>query len=115
MQTALDSRVVEQAEGMLAVHSDTTTPEQAFTALRSCGRARHLRLSDLARGIVDGTTDRTPSSPTAPPEPTTTGTRHRQVDRADQDHRQGIPGRGRSTPLFNTTGSRHVKRTPNPT
>lgn len=58
LQTALDSRVViEQAKGMLAAHSGTLTPEEAFHALRGHARAHHHRLSDLARQIVEGTAD----------------------------------------------------------
>jgi transcriptional regulator with GAF, ATPase, and Fis domain len=58
LQTALNSRVIiEQAKGMLAAHSGTLTPDQAFTALRSYARTNHHRLSDLARHVIDGTAD----------------------------------------------------------
>jgi transcriptional regulator with GAF, ATPase, and Fis domain len=58
LQTALTTRVVlEQAKGMLAAHSGTLTPEDAFTALRGYARTNHERLSDLARKVVDGTAD----------------------------------------------------------
>ena len=58
LQTALTTRVViEQAKGMLAAHSGTLTPEEAFTALRSYARANHERLSDLARKVIDGNAD----------------------------------------------------------
>jgi transcriptional regulator with GAF, ATPase, and Fis domain len=58
LQTALNTRVViEQAKGMIAAHSGTLTPEQAFTALRGYARAHHERLSDLARTVIDGTAD----------------------------------------------------------
>ncbi len=58
LQTALNSRVIiEQAKGMLAAHSGTLTPEEAFTALRGYARSHHHRLSDLARQVIDGTAD----------------------------------------------------------
>jgi hypothetical protein len=58
LQTALNSRVIiEQAKGMLAAHSGTLTPEDAFTALRGYARTHHHRLSDLARQVIDGTAD----------------------------------------------------------
>lgn len=58
LQTALNSRVIiEQAKGMLAAHSGTLTPEEAFTALRGYARAHQHRLSDLARQVIDGTAD----------------------------------------------------------
>jgi transcriptional regulator with GAF, ATPase, and Fis domain len=58
LQTALNSRVIiEQAKGMLAAHSGTLTPEEAFTALRGYARTHHHRLSDLARQVIDGTAD----------------------------------------------------------
>jgi transcriptional regulator with GAF, ATPase, and Fis domain len=58
LQTALNSRIIiEQAKGMLAAHSGTLTPEQAFTALRGYARTHHHRLSDLARQVIDGTAD----------------------------------------------------------
>jgi transcriptional regulator with GAF, ATPase, and Fis domain len=58
LQTVLNSRVIiEQVKGMLAAHSGTLTPEQAFTALRGYARTHHHRLSDLAREVIDGTAD----------------------------------------------------------
>jgi transcriptional regulator with GAF, ATPase, and Fis domain len=58
LQTALNSRVIiEQAKGMLAAHSGTLTPEQAFIALRGYARAHGHRLSDLARSVIDGGAD----------------------------------------------------------
>lgn len=58
LQTALNSRVIiEQAKGMIAAHSGTLSPEEAFTALRRYARTHHHRLSDLARQVVDGTAD----------------------------------------------------------
>jgi transcriptional regulator with GAF, ATPase, and Fis domain len=58
LQTALNTRIlIEQAKGMLAAHSGTLTPEEAFTALRSYARNHHHRLSDLARQVIDGTAD----------------------------------------------------------
>jgi transcriptional regulator with GAF, ATPase, and Fis domain len=58
LQTALTTRVViEQAKGMLAAHSGTLTPEEAFTALRSYAHIHHERLSDLARKVINGTAD----------------------------------------------------------
>ena len=58
LQTALNSRIIiEQAKGMLAAHSGTLTPEEAFTALRGYARTNHHRLSDLARQVIDGTAD----------------------------------------------------------
>ncbi|MGB3438610.1 MAG: GAF and ANTAR domain-containing protein [Actinophytocola sp.] len=58
LQTALNSRVIiEQAKGMLAAHSGTLTPDEAFSALRGYARAHHHRLSDLARQVIAGTAD----------------------------------------------------------
>jgi transcriptional regulator with GAF, ATPase, and Fis domain len=58
LQTALNSRVIiEQAKGMLAAHSGTLDPEEAFAALRGYARTHHRRLSDLARHVIDGTVD----------------------------------------------------------
>lgn len=58
LQTALNTRVIiEQAKGMLAAHSGTLTPEEAFTALRGYARANNHRLSDLSRQVIDGTAD----------------------------------------------------------
>lgn len=58
LQSALNSRVIiEQAKGMLAAHSGTLTPEEAFAALRGYARTHQHRLSDLARQVIDGTAD----------------------------------------------------------
>jgi transcriptional regulator with GAF, ATPase, and Fis domain len=58
LQTALTSRVIiEQAKGMLAAHSGTLTPDEAFSVLRGYARTHHHRLSDLARQVIDGTAD----------------------------------------------------------
>ena len=54
---ALHSRVlVEQAKGVLAERWDTSVDE-AFQAMRGYARNHHLRLTDLARNIVDGSFD----------------------------------------------------------
>ncbi|GAB3460284.1 GAF and ANTAR domain-containing protein [Actinophytocola sediminis] len=58
LQTALNTRVIiEQAKGMLAAHSGTLTPEQAFTALRAYARANNRRLADITSAVLDGTAD----------------------------------------------------------
>lgn len=58
LQTAFNTRVIiEQAKGMLAAHSQTLTPEQAFTALRGYARANRHRLADTTRAVIDGTAD----------------------------------------------------------
>ncbi|MDO0934353.1 GAF and ANTAR domain-containing protein [Streptomyces sp. DG2A-72] len=52
LETALASRVlVEQVKGVLAERWNTSVGD-AFAALRSYARARHLRLSDLATRII---------------------------------------------------------------
>ncbi len=57
LQGALNSRVlVEQAKGVLAERLHIGMPE-AFSALRSHARQHNQRLSDLARGIIDGSID----------------------------------------------------------
>ena len=56
LQGALNSRVIiEQAKGVLAEkgHLDM---DSAFDRLRSYARRRNMRLSDLARSVVDGST-----------------------------------------------------------
>ncbi len=59
LQRALTSRVIiEQAKGVLAAQGDIG-PDEAFTVLRSHARNHGLRLSDVARGVVDRTTDLT--------------------------------------------------------
>jgi len=55
LQAALDSRVIiEQAKGKLAERLGLDM-DQAFSLLRDAARSRNLRLSDLARAIIDGT------------------------------------------------------------
>jgi transcriptional regulator with GAF, ATPase, and Fis domain len=55
LQNALTSRIaVEQAKGVLAERRGITVDE-AFVLLRGHARNRHLRLSDLARAVADGT------------------------------------------------------------
>ncbi|MYW65821.1 GAF domain-containing protein [Streptomyces sp. SID8379] len=54
---ALTSRIViEQVKGVLSERWNTTS-EEAFAALRAYVRTRHLRLSDVAGGIVTGAVD----------------------------------------------------------
>ncbi|MFD4629038.1 ANTAR domain-containing protein [Streptomyces sp. NPDC058284] len=56
LQQALDTRtVIEQAKGFLTARHPTD-PDTAFQRLRAHARHHHLRLTDLARDIVDGTT-----------------------------------------------------------
>jgi AmiR/NasT family two-component response regulator len=45
--------VIEQAKGILAERLGVD-PDQAFARLRRYGRLRGLRLTDLARRVVDG-------------------------------------------------------------
>ncbi|MEU5834805.1 GAF and ANTAR domain-containing protein [Streptomyces diacarni] len=55
LQTALNSRVlIEQAKGVLAERLELDVAD-AFTILRDQARTRNTRLSDFARGVVDGT------------------------------------------------------------
>jgi len=55
LQTALNSRVIiEQAKGILAERLSLDM-NHAFSLLRDAARSRNLRLSDLARALVDGT------------------------------------------------------------
>ncbi|MDT8915223.1 GAF and ANTAR domain-containing protein [Amycolatopsis sp. PS_44_ISF1] len=57
LKTALTSRVViEQAKGVLAERGSVSMDE-AFSHLRAHARSHHLRLTDLARGVVEGTAD----------------------------------------------------------
>ncbi|MFC8829658.1 ANTAR domain-containing protein [Streptomyces sp. NPDC057137] len=57
LQHALTSRItVEQAKGILAERWNTN-PDLAFATLRAHARAHHLRISDLARQIIDQTLD----------------------------------------------------------
>ncbi len=54
---ALNSRIViEQAKGILAERA-TIGPSDAFERLRHHARDHNLRLTDVARGAVDGTLD----------------------------------------------------------
>jgi len=53
LQNALDSRVVlEQAKGVLSYNGDLDM-EQAYAALRKYARNNNLKLTDLARALVD--------------------------------------------------------------
>jgi len=55
LQTALNSRVIiEQAKGVLSERHGFGM-DQAFARLRSNARNRNIRLSDLARDVVEGT------------------------------------------------------------
>jgi len=57
LQTALDTRIViEQAKGVLAERWQTTV-DDAFAVLRNHARSRHLRITDLARRVIDGGLD----------------------------------------------------------
>lgn len=59
LQGALNSRVIiEQAKGVLAAQAKIG-PDDAFTILRSHARSHGLRLSDLARGVVERSVDLT--------------------------------------------------------
>lgn len=54
LQHALDARVViEQAKGVIA-HSRNVGMEEAWSILRRRARSRQTRVSDIARGVVDG-------------------------------------------------------------
>ncbi len=67
LSKALATRVIiEQAKGVVAEHLKTTMDE-AFNLLRGFARSRNPRLTDVARGIAEGsipaeslTTTRTP-------------------------------------------------------
>lgn len=57
LQAALNSRVViEQAKGVLAERRRVTM-DRAFTLLRDHARRHQVKLTDTARGIVDGSLD----------------------------------------------------------
>ncbi|WP_058047602.1 GAF and ANTAR domain-containing protein [Streptomyces roseifaciens] len=63
LQAALNSRVViEQAKGVLAERWQIG-PDEAFERLRGYARPRQLRLSELARQVVEGTLDTTVLAP----------------------------------------------------
>ncbi|GGM17828.1 transcriptional regulator [Streptomyces fumigatiscleroticus] len=56
LQQALTTRtVIEQAKGYLTSHHGID-PETAFQHLRAHARHHQIRIADLARGIIDGTT-----------------------------------------------------------
>lgn len=68
LQTALNSRVlIEQAKGVLAERLDLDVAD-AFARLRDEARARNRRLSEFARGIVDGTEHAALAALAKPPE-----------------------------------------------
>ena len=55
LQSALNSRVIiEQAKGVLAARGDVDV-DDAFQTLRGYARRNRLRLSDVARQVIDGT------------------------------------------------------------
>jgi transcriptional regulator with GAF, ATPase, and Fis domain len=57
LQTALNSRVViEQAKGILAERG-ASDMDVAFARLRGYSRDHNLRLSEVARAVIDGTVD----------------------------------------------------------
>lgn len=59
LQGALNSRVIiEQAKGVIAAQTGHD-PDDAFTTLRAHARHRGIRLTDLARQVVDRTVDLT--------------------------------------------------------
>ncbi|MFF3276577.1 GAF and ANTAR domain-containing protein [Streptomyces chrestomyceticus] len=56
LHQALESRnIIEQAKGFLTARHHTD-PDVAFNRLRAHARHHHLRLTELSRDIVDGTT-----------------------------------------------------------
>jgi GAF domain-containing protein len=57
LQGALNSRVIiEQAKGVIAAHRGVG-PEEAFAVLRRHARRHGIRLTELARSVVDRATD----------------------------------------------------------
>jgi GAF domain-containing protein len=57
LQTALNSRlIIEQAKGVIRQHSNLTM-DSAFDRLRTYARSHNLRLSQVARDIVEGHLD----------------------------------------------------------
>lgn len=68
LQRALTSRVVlEQAKGVVAVKLDCDV-DRAFHVMRSYARSNNLRLSDIAREVVDGSLDAVRLESPTPPE-----------------------------------------------
>jgi transcriptional regulator with GAF, ATPase, and Fis domain len=68
LQHALTSRVVlEQAKGIIAVRLDCHV-DQSFEVMRSYARSHNLRLSDIAREVVEGSFDVTLLKPRNPRE-----------------------------------------------
>ena len=71
LQKTLNSRIaIEQAKGVLAERHGISVDE-AFTALPRHAREDNLRMSDLVRGVADGS----PLPPTGGPAPTTSSAR----------------------------------------
>jgi GAF domain-containing protein len=57
LQAALDSRIIiEQAKGFLA-HRHGTGVEEAFTLMRRYARDHRMRLTEIARQVLQGTAD----------------------------------------------------------
>ncbi|MFD4629480.1 ANTAR domain-containing protein [Streptomyces sp. NPDC058284] len=57
LQAALDSRIIiEQAKGYLAHRRDTGV-EEAFTLMRRYARSHQMRLTEIARQVLQGTAD----------------------------------------------------------
>ncbi|WP_067574133.1 GAF and ANTAR domain-containing protein [Nocardia acidivorans] len=66
LQGALNSRIIiEQAKGMLAERGGLDM-DQAFARLRGHARSHNVRLTDLARTLVEGTTETAALLNTAP-------------------------------------------------
>ncbi|HEY2224312.1 GAF and ANTAR domain-containing protein [Actinomycetospora sp.] len=66
LQGALTSRVIiEQAKGMIANQADTS-PDEAFSVLRAHARSHGLRLTELARSVVEGSVDLTSTTSVLP-------------------------------------------------
>ncbi|MEU7261625.1 MULTISPECIES: GAF and ANTAR domain-containing protein [Streptomyces] len=75
LEKALDTRtIIEQAKGFLTARHETD-PDTAFHHMRAHARHHHLRLVDLARDIVNGTTVIPPHPAAGAPEPPGQGTR----------------------------------------
>ncbi len=85
LQAALTSRIaIEQAKGVLAERLRIST-DDAFRLLRTAARSHHLLLSDLARGIANGSTDITQLAATSP---------ERAAARTAKSRPPGIPRQG---------------------